>query len=109
MPRYKLILNPASDKWHTKDLLTTLKTKFDDLAQQGAHELVWATTDQPQHAMQLAREAGEEGYDVVVAIGGDGTVHEIVNGLMQVPREQRPTLGIIPVGSGNDFAANVGV
>jgi YegS/Rv2252/BmrU family lipid kinase len=56
----------------------------------------------------LARDAAEEGYELVVAVGGDGTVHEVVNGLMQVPKEKRPKLGVVPVGSGNDFANAVG-
>jgi diacylglycerol kinase (ATP) len=109
MVRYKLILNPASDKWHTKDRLKSLQQLVEQLAAGGSHELVWATTDRPRHAIDLARDSASEAVDVVVAIGGDGTVHEVVNGLMQIPREQRPRLGIIPVGSGNDFAANVGL
>jgi YegS/Rv2252/BmrU family lipid kinase len=52
----------------------------------------------------LARQAGEQGYDTVVALGGDGTVHEVINGLMQVPEKKRPLLGVVPLGSGNDFA-----
>lgn len=109
MTRYKLILNPASDKWHTKDRLKTLQKLAEELARGGSHELVWATTDRPRHAIDLARDAESEGFDVVVAVGGDGTVHEVVNGLMQSPYDTRPKLGIIPVGSGNDFAANIGL
>jgi YegS/Rv2252/BmrU family lipid kinase len=68
------------------------------------HNADWAGTEYPGHATELARQAGEQGYDLVVAVGGDGTVHEVVNGLMQVPPESRPALGIVPLGSGNDFA-----
>ncbi|UCF27066.1 MAG: YegS/Rv2252/BmrU family lipid kinase, partial [Chloroflexota bacterium] len=46
---------------------------------------------------------------VVISVGGDGTTHEVINGLMQVPVESRPRLGIVPVGTGNDFASNVGM
>lgn len=109
MTRYKLILNPASDKWHTKDRLKSLQKMADELAIGANHELVWATTEHPLHAVELARTAASEGFDVVVAVGGDGTVHEVVNGLMQSPYDTRPKLGIIPVGSGNDFAANIGL
>jgi YegS/Rv2252/BmrU family lipid kinase len=45
----------------------------------------------------------------LVALGGDGTVHEVVNGLMRLPVEQRPRLGIVPIGSGNDFAFAAGI
>lgn len=51
---------------------------------------------------ELAALAAEEGYDVVAAAGGDGTVNEVVNGLMQADR--RPALGVLPIGTGNDLA-----
>ncbi|EKY3942228.1 TPA: diacylglycerol kinase family lipid kinase [Listeria innocua] len=50
----------------------------------------------------IAKQAAEAGYEVVIAAGGDGTVNEVVNGLMQV--EKRPKLGILPVGTTNDYA-----
>jgi diacylglycerol kinase (ATP) len=55
----------------------------------------------------LAQQAGDQGYDLVIAMGGDGTIHEVVNGLMKVPEEKRPVLGVVPVGSGNDFAHGI--
>jgi len=73
------------------------------------HNADWGGTEYPGHATELARQAGEQGYDLVVAVGGDGTVHEVVNGLMQVPPESRPALGIVPLGSGNDFAHILGL
>jgi len=57
----------------------------------------------------LARQAAESGCELVIAAGGDGTVHEVVNGLMQVPPNARPRLGIVPLGSGNDFAHTLGI
>jgi YegS/Rv2252/BmrU family lipid kinase len=57
----------------------------------------------------LARQAGEQGYERVIAIGGDGTVHEVVNGIMLLPENKRPVLGVVPVGSGNDFAHAIGI
>jgi len=107
MPRLKLILNPASDRWHTKDRSKSLRELIEHQARE-SYELVWATTERPRHATALAKSAGDEGFDVVVVVGGDGTVHEVVNGLMQIPADRRPKLGIIPVGSGNDFAYNLG-
>ncbi len=55
------------------------------------------------HGIQLAAAMGAD-YDLVVALGGDGIIHEVANGLMQLPHEKRPTLAVIPVGSGNDYA-----
>lgn len=65
--------------------------------------------DRPQLAIPLAETAAARGYDIVVAAGGDGTVHEVVNGLMRADETARPALAIIPGGTGNDFARAVGV
>ena len=53
-------------------------------------------------ATAWAAEAGD--YDTLIVLGGDGVIHEIVEGLMKLPREDRPALALIPQGSGNDFA-----
>jgi YegS/Rv2252/BmrU family lipid kinase len=100
MPKkVKIILNPMADMGHAWQVARDLRaiTKEHSNAD-------WSGTVYPGHAIELARQAGEQGYDMVIAMGGDGTVHEVVNGLMQVPERQRPTLGVVPVGSGNDFA-----
>lgn len=66
-----------------------------------------ARTERPEHATKIA--AGATDYDTVLALGGDGVVHEVANGLMRIDSSQRPTLGVIPVGSGNDFARTLGI
>ncbi|MCS6975642.1 MAG: diacylglycerol kinase family lipid kinase [Gemmatales bacterium] len=63
-------------------------------------------TKEPGHAETLARQAVREGFSTVVAAGGDGTVHEIANGLLDENR-QDVCLGVLPVGSGNDYAASL--
>lgn len=73
-----------------------------------ASDTAWAMTTRPRHAVTLAAEAAAAGFNTVVAIGGDGTVHEAVNGLMATPAERRPRLGVVPFGSGNDFVLNLG-
>jgi YegS/Rv2252/BmrU family lipid kinase len=70
-----------------------------------AHKLIY--TQGPLDAVRLAREA--RGVDTVVALGGDGVIHEVVNGLMERPRADRPNLAIIPMGSGNDYARTLGM
>jgi diacylglycerol kinase (ATP) len=100
----KLIVNPNADMgraWRTVADLRYLVEEFG-----GAD---WAGTVYPTHAIELAHQAAEAGYELVIAAGGDGTVHEVMNGLMKVPVERRPRLGIIPLGSGNDFAHAVGL
>jgi diacylglycerol kinase (ATP) len=61
-------------------------------------------SERPGHAEELAREAAGRGARLIVAVGGDGTVHEAVNGLMQTDPEHRPELATIPRGTGRDFA-----
>ncbi len=102
--KVKLIVNPNADlgrAWHGA---ADLRPIVDTLG--GAD---WTGTVYPTHAVELARQAAEQGYELVIAAGGDGTVHEIVNGLMQVPAEKRPRLGVVPLGSGNDFSYAIGM
>jgi YegS/Rv2252/BmrU family lipid kinase len=106
MPRkVKLILNPMADMgraWKTANDLRPIAQEFNG-------ELTWSGTVYPTHAVELAKQAAEEGYDMVVAMGGDGTAHEVMNGLMQVPESKRPMMGVVPIGSGNDFAYSIGI
>ncbi|MFC4077630.1 YegS/Rv2252/BmrU family lipid kinase [Salinithrix halophila] len=60
------------------------------------------STRYPGDGTEAARQAVERGFEVVVAAGGDGTIHEVVNGL--APGERRPRLGILPCGTSNDLA-----
>jgi YegS/Rv2252/BmrU family lipid kinase len=102
--RAKIILNPMADMGNAWRVANDLRPI---VAEHGSVD--WAGTVYPTHATELARQAGLDGYDLVIAMGGDGTVHEVVNGLMQVPADKRPALGVVPVGSGNDFAHAIGV
>jgi len=104
MKRIKLIFNPHADRGRAWDIASSLKGII-----AGKGEFDWASTEYPGHATEIARQAALDGYDVVAALGGDGTVHEIVNGLMSVPAERRPLLAAVPIGSGNDFCHNVGI
>jgi diacylglycerol kinase (ATP) len=64
-------------------------------------------TEGPGHATELAAAAVSKGADIIVAAGGDGTIHEVANGLLRT--ESAPPLGILPVGTGNDFVKVAGV
>src|SRR5271169_6524169 len=62
------------------------------------------------HAGKLAAESAADGYDLVVTFSGDGTVNEVVNGLMQVPdRADRPAIAPVPGGGANVFARTLGL
>lgn len=103
MPRKaKIILNPMADMgnaWRVARDLRSITVEHGNVD--------WSGTVYPGHAIELARQASEDGYDMVIAMGGDGTVHEVVNGIMQAPENKRPILGVVPVGSGNDFAHGI--
>ena len=102
--RVKLIFNSHADNGRGWRVASSLQATIEHMG--GAE---WTGTEYPTHATELAEEAAVNGFDVVVAIGGDGTVHEVVNGLMQVDPEQRPMLASVPIGNGNDFSSNVGL
>ncbi len=102
--RVLLIFNPGARRGRAQGLASTLRPTIEHRA--GAE---WAETQHPGHATALAEQAGRRGVEVVAAIGGDGTVHEVVNGLMRLPPQERPMLAAVPIGSGNDFSASVGV
>ncbi len=102
MTRYMIILNPIAGAGtalkalpRIKELLTQYGLNFDI-----------SLTDYPGHAIELARKAAADGYEYIVAAGGDGTSNEVLNGLMQHKQEHGsfPVMGVIPVGRGNDFA-----
>ncbi len=95
---YFFIVNPVSGRGKGKHLGERLKQRLSQLSID--FELHW--TERPGHAIELA-EQGAKKHAVVVAVGGDGTLNEVVNGLV----ENGGTLGLIPVGSGNDFARAV--
>ena len=106
MSRHKtmFLVNPSADKGRAWRLVGDLRPLVEEFG--GAD---WAGTVYPAHATALAHQAAEAGYELVIAAGGDGTVHEVINGLMRVPFEARPHLGIVPLGSGNDFAHSLGI
>lgn len=100
MTRYKLILNPVAGRGRAESLLPVALRRLDAL---GIVPDV-SRTQYHLHAVDLAKQAVADGYDVILAMGGDGTSNEILNGLM-ASYDGNPvgTLGVLPVGSGNDL------
>lgn len=98
--KVKVILNPYANRWRAK-------SRADDIlaaCQQAGLEADLAFIPAPGLGAQEAMRASDDGYEAVVAAGGDGTVHEVVNGLIAAAGDG-PTkpLGVMPVGTGNDF------
>ncbi|MEZ2414470.1 diacylglycerol kinase family protein [Muriicola sp. E247] len=75
----------------------------------GLTEILFTTKG--KHAIELAREATERECDFLIGVGGDGTLHELINGVLlsNIPSESYPAIGLLPWGSANDFARTVGV
>jgi diacylglycerol kinase (ATP) len=69
----------------------------------------WIRTEAPGHGTALAEQSARDGASAVVAVGGDGTVNEVVSGLMRLPKEERPRLGVLPAGTGCDYARLLGL
>ncbi|WML37931.1 diacylglycerol kinase [Neobacillus sp. OS1-2] len=98
MKRARLIYNPTSGREVLKRNLPEILEKLEVAGYEASCHATTGAGD----ATAAARLAVERQYDIVIAAGGDGTIHEVVNGLAE--QEFRPKLGIIPAGTTNDFA-----
>ncbi len=98
-----LIINPCAGNSHSIDIW---RRSHLPLLQKILGSFDFAFTQHPQHATELTRIALNKGFKTIIAVGGDGTVNEVVNGLFDEKTLISPqaTLGIIPFGSGGDFA-----
>lgn len=94
-----LIVNPAASSVTPRSRVVIQKALAAD------HTLSVAETDQPGHAERLARGAADDGTEVVVALGGDGTLNEAANGLAG----SSTALAILPGGARNVFARTIGI
>jgi YegS/Rv2252/BmrU family lipid kinase len=100
MNRFFAIVNPAAGGGRSAKLAGPALAR---LREHGLKVDVIASTSQG-HAVQLAREAYDQGYRRFLAVGGDGTAHEVLNGVFAGrPAVQRIALGFLPLGTGNSF------
>ena len=102
MTNFILIANPISGKGRAKRVAEQAHAALTASGQHGQLVFTAASGD----AKRIAREAVANGIRFVIACGGDGTLHEVVNGIATVPDV---ILGVLPCGRGNDFAAAIGV
>ncbi|WP_079525852.1 diacylglycerol kinase [Halobacillus hunanensis] len=98
MQRARIIYNPTSGREVIRKVLPDILQRFE----QAGYEASTHATTCAGDATEAAKIAVERQFDVVVAAGGDGTINEVINGVAEQPF--RPKLGIIPVGTTNDFA-----
>lgn len=101
-----LIANPAAQRGNGEQAAHIARDLLAEWL--GEEAVAFEFTERPGHATEIAAAAGGR-YASVIALGGDGMVHEVVNGLMRVPQADRPRFGLIPVGSGNDYARTLGM
>ncbi len=101
----KVIVNPAAGAGRTGRLWPQIMGLFKGQGLNFEHNI----TEAPGHAVELARDAARKGFEMVVSVGGDGTINEIVNGLYAAGSISSTTLGIISTGTGGDYIRTVGI
>ncbi len=98
---YYLIFNPAAGAGRSRKALETVE----GILKEKHKEYIIKTTQYKEHATALASEAVGKGYEGIISVGGDGTLHEIACGL----QDTEEILGVIPAGTGNDYRDAIGV
>lgn len=101
-----LLANPVAQSGRGLPMAHAAFGKLERALGENSIDLVFS--EGPHHATQITAAVSAE-YDTIIALGGDGLIHEIANGLMCVGPENRSRLGVIPVGSGNDYARTLGM
>ena len=101
----KVIVNPVAGAYSTRrkwprisNLLKYVGLSFD-----------YEYTEGVGHAIELARVAASDGYRYIVAVGGDGTVNEVANGILYSTSPSETSLGVVSTGTGSDFVRSVGI
>jgi len=93
-----VIFNPAAGRRRARRRLERFRRAHE-------HEATFLATEYAGHAVELARRAAEEGYSTIAAAGGDGTAHDVANGILR--SEKDAVFAVVPIGSANDYAHSV--
>lgn len=106
MAPIKVILNPAAGRGYG----ARAEPRIRQCLEEEGVDFDLALTHGPWHAAELAEQAAMDGFEAVIGAGGDGTANEIINGLMAASENGAVArLGVIPAGSGSDFASGIGL
>jgi diacylglycerol kinase (ATP) len=100
-----IIVNPAAGAGKTGRLWPRIMSIFKGYGLRFEHTI----TEAPGHAIELAKIAAKKGYDMVISVGGDGTIHEVVNGLYASGNISDNLLGIVSTGTGSDYIRTTGI
>ena len=104
--KVKVILNPYANRWNA----LKRKPEVEAALQKAGIDFEINSSERPGHLIELAAQAVKEGFEYIIAAGGDGTINEVVNGIQKSAGNQQPaTLGILPLGSANDLVVNIGI
>jgi diacylglycerol kinase family enzyme len=98
---YYYVVNPAAGRGQIRNLQEKLRSRLDELGIRGE----WAKTTGPGEATRMTKAAIEAGHTTIVAVGGDDTVNEVINGV----DSESVAVGIIPMGSNNRVAGQLGI
>ncbi len=98
--KWFLIANPKSGRGK----LEKSRAEIEKLLQQNNIDFEWHSTKFAGEAMAIAEKAVNDGFTHLISAGGDGTLHEVANGVMRAKSVDKITIGAIPVGTGNDWA-----
>jgi diacylglycerol kinase (ATP) len=103
--RMRVIVNPAAGAGKTIKKWPQIMGFMKSLGLDFVHDI----TEAPGHAIELAKSAVKKGCEMVVSVGGDGTIHEIVNGLYEAGGGANVAVGIVNTGTGSDYIRTIGV
>ena len=98
---YFFILNPCAGRGRSVKVMQ----RVIEILEKKRTDFKVINTEYPGHATLIAKDAIKNGYKSIIAVGGDGTVMEVANGMIGA----KATMGIIPAGTGNDFIKTVGI
>ena len=104
-----VIVNPAARSGKATQVAAQVASVLDRIKAASSHELEGYTfhyTIGPKDATTFVTQEGNR-YHTVLAIGGDGLVNEVINGLMTIDKKKRPRFGLVPCGNGDDFARTI--
>jgi len=103
----KVILNPYAGRWNALKRIAEVET----VLQETHIEYELTITESPGHGTSLSFQSVLNGFNPIISAGGDGSISEVVNGMMMAvkenPKIQMPSIGIMPLGSANDLAINL--
>ena len=104
----KVIHNPYSNRWNSLKRWSEAEAAL----KAAGVDFQTVVSERPRHVVALAEQAARDGFSPIIAAGGDGTIGEVVNGLAKAAKSDHELLGpmgILPLGSANDMAINLGI